>query len=482
MPYSEDELRLKLEQAFDSSKADLPLFDKTVVTIMRELSKEEPDIGKLSRIILTDQSLTTQVLKVANSSFFRRLTKVKSIDDAVLRLGINWISNIVVLLTQQDRVGSKDPVLRDCMELLWRHSVACAIGTLWVVERKGLNAIKPEAFIAGLLHDEGKLIVLVLIDDMYKQGQIDTPIEEDTILRLMDELHPAFGYELMRTWNIPDQYSVVARDHHAEEYDRGNILLNVVRLVDRACNSLGIGLHGEQPVELAGLPENEILDLAYETLVDLEQSLLDSKALASNPKARAKVSPVEKKAEPQPSRIQPGPDLKQTDGQGAENKAGQEKPKENDEDITAAITIYIEVLKAVRKSLVAEIGQDAYEVFKQNKPAATARQERFFKNFDINNPPSTNISVLLNALEQDDDKAEALGFLVKSFNVYVAQVFKTTLERLDNNVINEFISDLERELPYYNNFITKELKKIKILESLQALMAGMRQAVERKKS
>lgn len=278
--YSDEKLVGQLKQSFDVRKTDLPLFDKTVVNIMRELSRAEPDIRKLGRIILTDQSLTAQVLKVANSSFFRRLTKVSTIEDAILRLGINWISNIVVLLTQRQKIGSKYPLINDFMEDLWRHSVACAIGTLWVVERKGFTSIKSEAFIAGLLHDEGKLLILTLIDDMQRREELEDPLQKEKIENLLDELHTEFGYELMQEWNLPESYAIVARDHHVGAFDRENLLLNVVRLSNQACNNMGIGLHGVQPVELAALPENEVLDLAYETLVDLEQAISESKVLA----------------------------------------------------------------------------------------------------------------------------------------------------------------------------------------------------------
>ena len=278
--YSEEALVERLDRSFDSQKTELPLFDKTVVKIMKELARDEPDIKKLGRIIITDQSLTAQVLKVANSTFFRRLHRVSTVEEAILRLGINWISNIVVLLTQREKFASDDPLLREMLESLWRHSVASGMGTLWIVEHKGLTAIKPEAFIAGLLHDEGKLVVLTLIDQLRRTEEIDSLLPVPMIEVLMDRLHPRYGAELMQQWNLPDVYCNVARDHHSDAYDKKDKLLCAVRVANQASNSLGIGVRGECPVELAALEESQLLDLDFETLQALEQSLHDSRVLA----------------------------------------------------------------------------------------------------------------------------------------------------------------------------------------------------------
>ena len=58
----------------------------------------------------------------------------------------------------------------------------------------------------------------------------------------MDRLHTDCGSSLMQHWNLPEKYCEIARGHHTDEFDSKNLLLAMVRMADRACNKLGIGL------------------------------------------------------------------------------------------------------------------------------------------------------------------------------------------------------------------------------------------------
>jgi len=75
----------------------LPVFDRTSMRIQQELVKKEPDIQSIEKLIVTDQSLVGQVLGMANSAFYKGLVKVSTIHNAILRIGITEVSNIVMM-------------------------------------------------------------------------------------------------------------------------------------------------------------------------------------------------------------------------------------------------------------------------------------------------------------------------------------------------------------------------------------------------
>jgi HD-like signal output (HDOD) protein len=269
-----------LQEMLKSEETTLPVFSKTAMRIQEEAAKEDVDIRRLEEIIASDQSLTGQVLRVSNSAFYRGLKKVSSIKEAIVRVGINEIATMVLLLSQKKIFTSKDKSIHKFMDKLWYHAVGCAIGTQWLARRLEFHSISMEAFISGLLHDIGKLFILTVIETIKRSdGQRFRPTDE-LIFELTDSLHCEYGYALLARWNLPEAYCVVARDHHSDEIDPNATLLNMIRLVDQACNKMGIGLYEPSGQHLVTLPEAELLGLSEVALAELEIKLEDSMILA----------------------------------------------------------------------------------------------------------------------------------------------------------------------------------------------------------
>jgi HD-like signal output (HDOD) protein len=263
----------------NSEKAQLPVFNKTAMQIQNEIAKREPDANLIEKLIVSDQSLTGEVLKVSNSSFYKGLQQITTIHQAVIRLGINEVSNIITLVTHKNHFRSKDPIFNDIMRELWRHSVGCAIGSHWLSGHCGLQGIKHESFFAGLLHDVGKLHILKIADSLKKNNGAGIQISNSLLTEAMDSLHTACGSTLMHHWNLPEKYCDVARDHHKDDLDSKNLLLVLVRMADKACHKLGIGMSKEPSLVLASTPESEVLRLSEVHLANFEIFLEDTHIL-----------------------------------------------------------------------------------------------------------------------------------------------------------------------------------------------------------
>ena len=259
-----------------SSNARLPVFNATALRIQQEIAKDESDLQVIEKLIVSDQALTAKVLSISNSSFYKGLQQVSTVRNAIVRVGINEVSNIVMLITHESNFRSKDPFVQGIMRKLWRHSVACAMGSNWLAKQCGLHSLAHEAFFAGLLHDVGMLFILTVIDDLKHSNEIEIQPSDALLVEAMNTLHTHHGHSLMSHWNLPEKYSQIARDHHQEEFDENNLLLALVRLADMACCKLGIGLDKDPSLVLIASPEAETLHISEVDLARMEIMLEDS--------------------------------------------------------------------------------------------------------------------------------------------------------------------------------------------------------------
>lgn len=259
----------------------LPVFDHTAMNIQNEMAKEEPDTRAIEALIIKDQALTSQVLKVANSSFYKGLAEVTTVRGAIVRLGIKEVANIVTLVAHRGYFKAKDPLLRRRMNDLWRHSVACAMGAKWLADKGDYDVPPNEAFFSGLLHDVGKLFIITVLEKLKNTKDLSCLPSEALIDEILTDLHGKHGYAIMRNWNLPEKYCVIARDHHEEAFDTDNLLLCIVRQADMTCIKAGIGLRTDTELVLSATREAGLLGMSDMDMARLEIHLEDAKLLAA---------------------------------------------------------------------------------------------------------------------------------------------------------------------------------------------------------
>jgi HD-like signal output (HDOD) protein len=264
-----------------SKDIQLPIFDRTAMQIQNEMAAPEPDARRIESLIVKDQTLTSQVLKVANSSFYKGLAEVTTVRSAIVRLGIKEVADMVTLVAHRSYFKAKDLQLRRRMDDLWRHSVACAIGAKWLAEKGGFDVPANEAFFAALLHDVGKLFIITVLEKLKKAKDLQCLPSEALIDEIIGSLHGKHGYAIMRNWNLPEKYCLIARDHHAEDFDTDDFLLCIVRQANSACHKVGIGRRTNADIVLSATREAGLLGVTDLDMAKLEIHLEDAKLLAA---------------------------------------------------------------------------------------------------------------------------------------------------------------------------------------------------------
>lgn len=268
-----------INRFIESDAVTLPVFNSASSRIQQEMAKPEPSIQVIEKIITSDQALSSQVLKIANSSFYRGLAEIGTVRAAILRLGFKEIEQVVVLATSRQHFKSSDKTINLLMKKLWQHAVGCAYGTVWLARRYTYGVDQSQAFFGGLFHDVGKLLVLVIIEQVKRRNKT-LKITDALLLEAMDKLHPREGAKLLAQWNMPEYFCVIARDHHSMEIDDKNFLLLLVRMANMVCHKLGIGLSKNPALILPATLEAGLLNLTEIDLAELEIVLEDTAVLA----------------------------------------------------------------------------------------------------------------------------------------------------------------------------------------------------------
>lgn len=249
---------------------ELPVFHSVAVNLQQLLAKRDFHIDTVIEMISEDQALASQMLKVANSSYYAGLSKIATIKDAVVRLGAQEIANMAMMASQFEYYQSEVEVLNRNMKELWEHSLSCATGAKWLAKKTGYTSLASESFMGGLLHDIGKLALLKVIDDIQRNRETQANLSETLINEILDQMHENVGYQLMKSWSLPESYCSIAINHHCEDFDSNDILLVVVRLANLACTKVGKSLRPNPEVSLYSSKEAHYLGMKEIVLAELE--------------------------------------------------------------------------------------------------------------------------------------------------------------------------------------------------------------------
>lgn len=277
---SEQSLTHLINESIASGASALPVFPRAVTELRQALQDENRSLDAIAKQLAMDASLASQILRVANSSFYAGLSSVSTVKDAVVRLGLPRIVQIATLVMQKGMFNAKDNATQQSMTKLWQHSVAVALGAEWLAKRLSFHALAEEAFMAGLFHDIGELLLLRCLEDLRtKDPNLNLPdeLQQEVILRQ----HQEKGAWLLRSWNLPDTYCSVAATHHDPvTEDTGTVDL-LVRVADMVAYKLGIAPRPQPDLVVSSSEEAARLGLTEIALAELEIALEDSRALSA---------------------------------------------------------------------------------------------------------------------------------------------------------------------------------------------------------
>ena len=229
-------------------RIELPAMPGTAAEVMALCQNEDTDAARLSAVIHRDQTIASNVLRVANSVAYSGQTPVTSLQQAVSRLGMQLITEIAMAVAVRGRMFA-NPTCADLLAALWQHSVLTGFYAKEIARMLRRNV--EVAFLCGLLHDVGKAVLLNNVDKVLGKNELAVPVAE--LLAALHEQHVAAGRLLAKEWRLSEQVSEAIVCHHEpSQATRFADMAMTVALADDLA-------HFTAPSDLATPPDQERL-------------------------------------------------------------------------------------------------------------------------------------------------------------------------------------------------------------------------------
>jgi putative nucleotidyltransferase with HDIG domain len=220
---------------------DIPTLPTIVFELNQHLQNPETSITKVSETIEKDQAMAFKILKLVNSAFYGFRSKVSDVKNAVVLLGFNAVRNAIVSVSVINALP-KTLLFQDFeMIEFWKHSLAVAVTSKNIAQKAGIES-PDNCFVAGLLHDVGKVIMAQYFKDEFIQ--VWTRMQNESLLFYDAEQkelpvdHTKIGAYLAGRWQLPDGLTDAIRWHHDFQPNNGNAgFMMHIHLADLLVNS-----------------------------------------------------------------------------------------------------------------------------------------------------------------------------------------------------------------------------------------------------
>ncbi len=248
----------------------MPTLPTLALRVMEATANPRSSANDLMEIIATDVSLTAKLLKIANSPFNGFSRKISTLQHAVTILGFEDIRNMVISTVAFE--SFKNIKQNDKFELskFWRHSFYCGLAAKIIAV--DLKSSSNELFVAGLIHDIGKLVMYIAFPvEFLKLVDMMSPIKlKYTVFEaeknVFEMIHDEVGMKLLKKWLFPEGLiTAVGFHHHPLEADKKSPFPIIVHVADILAHVYEMQAEDEE----GNSPDNELF---YGDIVTLSRS------------------------------------------------------------------------------------------------------------------------------------------------------------------------------------------------------------------
>jgi putative nucleotidyltransferase with HDIG domain len=274
-----------------SKIGNLPTLPTIVAKMIELVDNPKTQTKTLAKLISNDQSLTARILKMANSSYYGLSREISTVDTAIVVMGYNAVKEMGLSLSVFDPFKNMGSLNRFDIQKYWEHSVGVGT-TAKAISRKYLPSDSAEMFVAGLLHDIGKMILIQYMPqdfysvlDFMEENNIPFFEAEKEILGIT---HGEIGYMIAERWNLPEKIGNIIRFHHSpidapEEFAAQTAIIDTA---DALCHYSNVGNKKHRIDNLAipkviamfdadsSFSDSDILELQENLFAEIEQNEL----------------------------------------------------------------------------------------------------------------------------------------------------------------------------------------------------------------
>lgn len=246
---------------------DLPTMPHVASMVLQKLGNPNTSPKELHQNISSDQALTARVLKVANSPLYGCSRAINRLSDAVVIMGFDSLRSLVMSSVMQDLFKSFGLTEK----LLWEHSFGCAAISKHVAKVIRYPKVE-EAFLAGLLHDIGKVVLNLripektrqVVQEVYNNPGIGFPQAEQEMFGFN---HAQVGRLIARKWNFAEVIEEAIGCHHEPRQAQVlPVLTVIVNFSNLLCHKLEVGPTRNPDLDLLQFDSTRLLRFNGESL------------------------------------------------------------------------------------------------------------------------------------------------------------------------------------------------------------------------
>jgi len=247
-PISNQETRLK---QLSQSITRMPSLSVTMMKVLEICNAPETSPDDLNRVISLDPILAGKVLRLINSAYYSLRDPVTSLTRAVMLLGINTIKNLALSAAVLKSLEGKDSFRGLCANDFWLHSLGVGVASKFLAAELGVPlAEREEYFVAGLLHDLGKIPLnreyAMEYRDVLKKAEQENRSLHETEDEIFGFNHCLVGEMIINKWQLGRLFLNTLRHHHhpVDAQGENRSFISIIALADFLINTLGIGSAG----------------------------------------------------------------------------------------------------------------------------------------------------------------------------------------------------------------------------------------------
>jgi HD-like signal output (HDOD) protein len=233
---------LSLKSKILRSLVELPPMPNIILKAREIMEDPGSSLKELAAVIEHDQAIVARVLALANSAYYGLSGLVSSIQHASILLGQKTLGELITIAASSRLLSKKLKAYQLHPGDLWKHSLAVALGSKIICGMINRDWVE-DAFIAGLLHDAGKIILDPYVEERHETFK--THLKEKSCnffkaeKRILGFDHAEVMSRASRFWRYPEAQSTAIRYHHYPSRSGNNRLAYIVHLADFAAKEAG---------------------------------------------------------------------------------------------------------------------------------------------------------------------------------------------------------------------------------------------------
>jgi HD-like signal output (HDOD) protein len=264
-------------KAIDRFIKRMPSLSTTVGKVLEICSRTDASPNELNKVISLDPVLTGQVLKLINSAYYSLVNKVTSLTRAITMLGMNTVKNMALSTAIIRSVSGAKKSKALPTKKFWAHSIGTGVCAKLLAKANGVPVLEcEEYFVAGLLHDLGKIpFGDEYIDVLHKATDEQLPLI-DVEREILGVDHQEVGRLIAKKWKLNEAMTSAIAFHHDVESapEEQRVRASYVGLANMYANILEFGYAGDPfPDTESALLMLELTGLTWDMFAEIAESV-----------------------------------------------------------------------------------------------------------------------------------------------------------------------------------------------------------------